>query len=201
MDHGHHLSKRDTTMLRSARSAAHWVGRHAFPAIAATVIVVGAAGAGIGYAVASQHATAAPTSSTSSAANGHRAAAEGRGAQLLQRALSLLATQTGQSVATVRRELAAGKSVDAIAGLKAPAIESAILAQISKLASRAVSAGRISAAQETAGLAMAKTKIKALMAEPGTQLLKDARNALQFLQGHGLKHSAPPAATAPTPAA
>jgi hypothetical protein len=195
------------TMLRSARSAAHWVARHAFPAMAATVIAVGAAGGGIGYAVASQHTTAAPTSSTSGstqvapspAPTGHSATAA-RGAQLFQRALSLLATQTGQTVAAVRSELLAGKSVDDIAGAKAPAIASEILAQVTRLAGRAVTAGKITAAQETAGLATAKTKIEALMAEPGTQLLKDARSALQFLHGHGLKHSTPSAAATPTPA-
>jgi hypothetical protein len=194
-------------MTRSIRSAARWVGRHGFPALAATVIAVGAAGGGIGYAVASQHTTATPTSAPSgtttpapaSAAKGHRGTAVARGA--LQRALSLIASQTGQSVATVRSELASGKSVNDIAGAKAPAIESQILAQITKLAGRAVSAGKISATQETSLLAMAKTKIEALMAEPGPQLLRDARNVLQYLNGKGLKHLSPPAAAAPTPTA
>jgi hypothetical protein len=196
-------------MMRFARGATHWVARHAFPAIAATVIAVGAAGGGIGFAVASQHTTAAPTSSTSGstapahspAASGHRATAAGRASQLLQGALGMLATQTGQSVASVRSQLAAGKSVDDIAGAKAPAIEGEILAAITKLADRAVGAGKITSTQEAAGLALAKTKVEALMAEPGTQLLKDAQQALQFLQGRGIKHTAPPATATPTPAA
>jgi hypothetical protein len=195
-------------MTTPIRSAARWVGRHAFPALAATVIAVGAAGGGIGYAVASQHtatATSTPSGTVSpapsSAAKGHRATGAARAARLLQRALSLIASQTGQSVATVRSELAAGKSVNEIAGAKAPAIESQILAQITKIAARAVSAGKISSAQETSILAIAKTKIDALMAEPGTQLLQDARNALQYLNGKGLKHLSRPAAAAPTPAA
>jgi hypothetical protein len=199
-------------MLTFARRAARWVGRHALPAVAVTAIALGAAGGGIGYALASQHTTTAPASSAagatkaapSSAATRKTSAA--RAALLIQHALSLLASQTGQSVASVRSQLEAGKSVDDIAGAKAPAIESSILAQVTKLADRAVSAGRITAAQETAGLAVAKTRIAALMAEPGTQLIKDARSALQFLHAHGAKHGAVPATgapptTAPTPIA
>jgi len=193
-------------MLTFTRSAARWVGRHALPAVAVTAIALGAAGGGIGYAVASQHTTAPPSSAAgttmpapSSAATGKTSGA--RAAQLIQRALNLLASQTGQSVASVRSQLEAGKSVDDIAGAKAPAIESSILAEVTKLADRAVSAGRITAAQETAGLAVAKTRIAALMAEPGTQLIKDARGALQFLHGHGARHGAAPATGAPATAA
>lgn len=194
-------------MLTFTRSAARWVGRHALPAVAVAAIALGAAGGGIGYAVASQHTTTAPPSSAagttkpapSSAATGKTSGA--RAAQLIQRALSLLASQTGQSVASVRSQLEAGKSVDDIAGAKAPAIESSILAQVTKLADRAVSAGRITAAQETAGLAVAKTRIAALMAEPGTQLIKDARGALQFLHARGARHGAAPSTGAPATAA
>ncbi len=192
-------------MLRPVRTAARWVGRHVFPAAAASVIVLGAAGGGIGYAVANQHSTAAPVSSSSGSTGAttppaHAKPKHGtyatRGAHVMERALSLLAAQTGQSIASVRSQLEAGKSVDDIAGAKAPAIETAILAQINKLAAHAVSAGRITAAQEAAGLAMAKTKVDALMAEPGTQLLKDAQKFLEFLQTHG---AAGHAAVTPTP--
>jgi hypothetical protein len=194
-------------MLTFTRSAARWVGRHALPAVAVTAIALGAAGGGIGYAVASQHTTTAPPSSAagttkpapSSAATGKTSGA--RAAQLIQRALSLLASQTGQSVASVRSQLEAGKSVDDIAGAKAPAIQSSILAEVTKLADRAVSAGRITAAQETAGLAVAKTRIAALMAEPGTQLIKDARGALQFLHARAARHGAAPSTGAPATAA
>jgi hypothetical protein len=194
-------------MLRFARNAAHWLGRHAFPAIAAAVIAVGAAAGGIGYAVAS-HSTAAPLSSTSAPATPTQApatnrtgAAATRGAAVIQRALGLLASQTGQTVASVRTQLEAGKSIDDIAGAKAPAVEGEILAQVSKLAARTVTAGKITAAQEAAGLATAKTKVEALMAEPGTQLLKDAQKFLQFLQAHGAGHHPPAAAASPSPAA
>lgn len=198
-------------MLTFTRSAARWVGRHALPAVAATAIALGAAGGGIGYAVASQHSTAAPVSSTSGSSGAttpvgnakpkHGTSAT-RGAQVIERALSMLATQTGQSVAAVRSQLEAGKSVNDIAGAKAPAIESAILAQINKLAARAVSTGKITAAQEATGLSMAKTKVEALMAEPGTQLLKDAQKFLQFLQTRGAAgHHAAAATPTPPPAA
>jgi hypothetical protein len=177
------------------------VRRHAFAALAATVIVVGAAGGGIGYAVASRHPTA-PASTTpsitnntpSSAARGHHGTASAR---LLQHALGLIATQTGQSVATVRSELAAGRSVNDIAGSKAPAIESAILTQVTKLADHAVAAGRLSSTAEAPLLAAAKTKLEALMAEPGTQLLADAQKAFNFVPAHPGKHTAPTPSPAP----
>jgi hypothetical protein len=195
-------------MFKVVSTAAHWVGRHAFPAAAASVIALGAAGGGIGYAVASQHATAAPVSSTPGSASTtppakpaqKGAAHASRGAALMQRALSLLAAETGQTVASVRSQLQAGRSIDDIAGAKAPAVESAILAQVDKLAARAVAAGKISAAQEATGLAMAKTKVEALMAEPGTQLLKDAQKFLQFLDHHAAAHHAS-ATASPSPAA
>lgn len=191
-------------MPNRIRAATHWVGRHAFPVVVAAVIAVGGAGAGIGYALASHSTTApvssAPPSSTPSAPAGKRAKGAGRGGQLLQQALSLLATQTGQTVASVHTQLDAGKSIDDIAGAKAPAIEADILAQVNKLAARAVSAGKITAAQEATLLAMAKTKVEALMAEPGTHLIKDAQQFAQSLQGRAAKHKAA-ATPAPTTAA
>jgi hypothetical protein len=198
-------------MMRANSKAAHWVGRHAFPAIAATVIVVGATSAGIGYALASQSTTAATTSPVPtisgsakpaplSGTGARRAPGATQLARALRQTLTLIAGQIGQSVATIRSELAAGKSVNQIAGAKAPAIESEILSQITKLAGRALGAGKITSAQEGSILATAKTKVAALMAESGTQLLKDARSALQFLYGKGPKDPAPPAAAAPTPA-
>ncbi len=194
-------------MLKPFRTAAHWVGRHAFPALAASVIAVGAAGGGIGYAVASQHSTSAPATAATGSTNTTptpKAKAKGsssRGTQVIQRALALLASQTGQSVASVHTQLAAGKSVDDIAGAKAPAIEAQILAQITKIVAKGVSTGKITAAQQAADLAMAKTKVDALMAEPGTQLLSDAQKFLQFLQTHGAGHHAAAATPAPSPAA
>ncbi|MDQ6856326.1 MAG: hypothetical protein M3Z57_04560, partial [Candidatus Dormibacteraeota bacterium] len=69
-----------------------------------------------------------------------------------------------------------------------------------KLAARAVSAGKMTAAQEVGALATAKTKIEALMAEPGTQLLKDAQKFLQLLHMPGAHHHAA-AAAPPSPSA
>lgn len=185
-------------MFKFAGRTAHWAGRHAFPTIAATVIAVGAAGGGIGYAVASQHAAAAPAAGTNATSPPLKALkpAAGRVAAIVQRALAMLASQTGQSVASVRSQLAAGKSIDAIAGAKAPAIESEIMSAVTKIADRAVKKARITAAQEATDLALARTKIEALLAEPGTQLIKDARSALQFLQTH--PHKGPKAPAAPT---
>jgi hypothetical protein len=184
-------------MFTFVRSAARWVGRHAFPAAAATVLVVGAAAGGIGYSIAGGHATAAPISSTAPSttthppatgkakpAKPHTGTAASRGQALINRALSMLSKETGQSVASIRAQLAAGKSVDAIAGAKAPAIQAQILAQLTKLGDRAVATKKITAAQETMYLALAKTKVAALMAEPGTQLMQDVQKFLQMLQTH-----------------
>ncbi|MGH7723045.1 MAG: hypothetical protein ACRENL_09500 [Candidatus Dormibacteria bacterium] len=192
-------------MLSFARRATRWVGRHAFPVIAAAVVITGAAGGGIGYAVAGQHTTtpsppAASPSSPHSPKGGHAGAAPG-GARIVQRALGMLAAETGQSVAGVRGELAAGRSIDAIAGAKAPALESRIIAQVTKLADRAVSAGRITSSAEASLLAVVRTRFEALMAEPGTQLIKDAERALQLLHGKGHGHPAPPPPATSTPAA
>jgi hypothetical protein len=199
-------------MMRPISRAAQWAGRHAFPVIAASVLVVGATGAGIGYAVASQGATAATASpapatpgSTKLAPLPGAGAVSGPGSARVVRAvrqtLNVIANEIGQSVTTIRGELASGKSIDQIAGAKAPAIGSQIFAEITKLAGRAVIAGTITSTQETSILAMAKTKVAALMAEPGTQLLKDARGAFQFLKGNGARHLSPAAGVAPTPAA
>ena len=181
------------------------MGRHAFPAIVASIVVIGAAGGGIGYAVASQHTTSSAVASTTTptptaGAKPRTATPASRGAALVQKALALLATQTGQSVASVRSQLLAGKSIDDIAGAKAPAIESAILAQVNKLAGRAVSAGKITATQEATMLAAAKTRVEALMAEPGTQLLADAQKLLKGLQGGAARHHGA-ATPSPSPAA
>jgi hypothetical protein len=194
-------------MFTFVRSAARWVGRHAFPAAAATVLVVGAAAGGIGYSIAGGHATAAPISSSAPSTTTHPPAtgkakpkphtgtAASRGQALINKALSMLSKDTGQSVASIRAQLAAGKSVDAIAGAKAPAIQGEILAQLTKLGDHAVAAKKITAAQETMYLALAKTKVVALMAEPGTQLMQDVQKFLQMLQMHR------PAAATPAPAA
>lgn len=191
-------------MITFVRSAAQWVGKHAFPAAAATVLVVGAAAGGIGYSIAGGHATAAPVAATAPStthppttgkAKPHTGTAAGRGQALIANALSMLSKETGQSVSSIRAQLAAGKSIDAIAGAKAPAIEAQVLAQLTKLGDRAVKAKKITAAQETMYLALAKTKVAALMAEPGTQLMQDVQKLLQMLQTHH------PAAATPTPAA
>jgi hypothetical protein len=192
-------------MFTFVHSATQWVGRHAFPVAAATVVVLGAAGGGIGYSIAGGHATAAPVSTTAPStthppatgrAKPHTGTPASRGQALVAKALSMISSQTGQSVASIRAQLAAGKSVDAIAGAKAPAIQAQILAQLTKLGDRAVKAKKITAAQETTYLALAKTKVAALMAEPGTQLLQDVQKFLQMLHTH---HAATATPT-PTPA-
>lgn len=188
-------------MFSFVGSAARWVGRHSIPAVAAAVLVVGAAGSGIGYSIASQHAAAAPLSTTAPATaqapslgKAHKGMAANRGQALVAKALGMLSKETGQSVASIRAQLAAGKSIDAIAGAKAPAIAAQIQSLLTKLGDRAVKAGRITAAQESTYLALAKAKVAALMAEPGTQLMQDVQKFLQMLQ---TRHHAAAATPAP----
>ena len=193
-------------MFTVARTAARWAARHAIPAVAATALILGAAGGGIGYAIAGQHSSAPPSGAASPhpVASGQKVRAgapSGRAGELLQRALGLLAKETGQTVAAVRGELEAGQSVNQVAGAKAPALEAAILAELKRVADHAVSAGRITAAQESAALAAARTRVEALMAEPGTQLLHDAQRLIQGIRGHHAPKAGAPAAGVPSPAA
>jgi hypothetical protein len=99
----------------------------------------------------------------------------------------------------VRSQLQAGKSVNDIAGAKASVIQGQILAEITTLADRAVQAGRITAAQEAAGLAAAKTRIASLLAEPGTQFIKDVKQLLHILKHHAPAGSGAPPLAAPSP--
>jgi hypothetical protein len=168
------------------------------------VLVVGAVGGGIGYSLAGQHAAAAPTASTSTnhlppPTGKARVAAAPGGKKIVDGAISMLATQTGQSVASIRDQLVTGKSIDAIAGAQAPAVESEIIAAITKLTDKAVKTGKISAAQESAGLATVKTRVEALMAEPGTPLVKDMDKLVQALLAQPAAGAQPAPPTSPTP--
>jgi hypothetical protein len=190
-------------MLTFVRSAAHWLGRHSFPAAATAVLVLGAAGGGIGYSIAA-HPAAAPVSSSAAPASHPPARAKprsgtaaSRGQALITKALGMLSKDIGQPVASIRTQLAAGKSINDIAGaIKAPAVQTQILAQITKLGDRAVKAGKISSTQESTYLALAKTKVAALMAEPGTQLLQDVQKFLQMLPTHRPSEAPTPASGA-----
>ena len=194
-------------MLTFARRATRWVGAHALPATAAAVVLLGAAGGGIGYEVAGNHAAspvtkppaAAPTPGAAAPRPGAASTAPARAAQLLQRGLEMLAGQTGQTTAQVRTQLMAGKSVNDIAGSGAAQVQATIITAITALADKAVAAGRITAGQEAAGLDTAKTRISALMAEPGPQLLKDLQQLIQFLRSHPQGGAVP--AVGATPAA
>ena len=61
----------------------------------------------------------------------------------------------------------------------------------------AVAAGKLSSTAEASLLAAAKTKLEALMAEPGTQLLADAQKALNCVPAHPGKHTGPTTSPAP----
>jgi hypothetical protein len=172
-------------MFGFAAGAARWAKRHALPAGAATVVLLGAAAGGIGYEIAGHPAAASTSASTAAHAPSTAAAPSGdRAARLLERGIAMLATRVGESPAQVRADLAAGKSINDIAGAHATAIQAEIVTEITKLGDRAVKAGRITAAQEATYLAEAKTRIAALMAEPGPKLLQDYQKLVQSLKNH-----------------
>jgi hypothetical protein len=186
-------------MLGFVRRIAHWVGRHSLPAAAATVVVVAAAGGGIGYTVAGQHtATAASTSTTPAGGSATRpstgpSSKSRPGEAVIARMVKRLAAEINVPVATVRTELKTKSINDVVAAAgKDPAtIEAGIMAQLQARGDRAVTAGRITAQQETTWLAMAKPEVEKLMAEAPAQRTTDIRTLLQTLRAHQPKVAAP----------
>lgn len=172
-------------MLEHARRAARWVRRHALPVATASVVVLGAAGGGIGYSLSGQRATAAPVSATTGTSASATAPAKPRraaGEALIAGALKQLSTLTGVPVAEIRRQLAAGSPIDTIAGDKAETVESAILDRVTKLADRAVKAGKVTKAQEQSFLSAAPAEIEKLMADGGAQRRADLRELVKMLR-------------------
>lgn len=135
---------------------------------AGVATVAAAAGAGVAQLgaaapVAAQVATAtAPSSPSPSGAStpaAHPALKAILGRALHHRLVVATAAATGQTVAQVRAELAAGKSLDDIAGTKVAAIEKAVGDGVKDRLDKAVAKDRITAAQETAIL----NRLKAAM--------------------------------------
>ena len=179
-------------MLENARRAARWVTRHSVPVATASVLVLGAAGGGIGYSLAGQRAAASDISATNVASTTGTSAAPAAptkpraaaGQAVLAEALKRLSTLTGVPVAEVHKELATGSSIDTIAGDKEETVEQEILTRLTKLGDRAVKAKKITAAQEKAFLDAAPAELEKLMADSGADRAKDLRALLQALRAH-----------------
>jgi hypothetical protein len=141
---------------------------------AATMVVVGVAGASTGAILTtSQAASAAPTATGSApaspAAGGHQGKGKGGLAAIAGRVrhalIEVTAQQTGLSVDQVKADLKAGKSIDEIAGGKHADVENAALALLKQKLDAAVTAGKITQDKETALLAKAKTLLEKVMAK------------------------------------
>lgn len=81
------------------------------------------------------------------------------------RALLVQATskETGLSPATVRTDLRSGKTLDEIAGAKAPAVLNDVLANVQARLQKAVTAGRLTTTAEAKQLARVKSRLQLLM--------------------------------------
>ena len=159
-------------MTSFAGRSFRWVGRHAIPAVAVTLIVGAAAGGGITYAMtsaqpaATKSATPAPTAGT---------ATNGRGAPFVRQLVAMVAKDTGVKVATIRADLANGESLDQIAGANATKVENDIVTALTTaLSKRVPNAAAFGSrfAHGTSAQTAIRARVHALMAEPGTQLLQ-----------------------------
>jgi hypothetical protein len=110
--------------------------------------------------------TPTPKASTAPGSKASNSTANRRhpGLGLRRELVGLVAGQTGQTVAQVRAELRAGKSLDEIAGSKAQAVRDAALDAVTKRLDALRTAGKITQAQETKRLARAKDRIARVMA-------------------------------------
>ncbi|MDQ2960473.1 MAG: hypothetical protein M3R48_05415 [Candidatus Dormibacteraeota bacterium] len=192
-------------MISLIRSAAGWTAQHALPAVAATVVVAAAAGGGITYAVASHNTpsttTTQPSTPAAPATHAKKTGGSSERRAAAEKLLALVTTDTGQTLASIESQLQGGSSMNQVAGANATKLESDVMAALKTALDHRVTAGKLTATQESADLARAKTYLDKLMAEPGTALLKQ----LQHLrQGTGSRlGTAAPATTppaAPTPA-
>ncbi|MHB8717851.1 MAG: hypothetical protein ACYDAC_03020 [Candidatus Dormibacteria bacterium] len=176
-------------MTSFVRTPLRWLGRHAIPALGVTLIAGAAAGGGITYALTSQPAAAASPATPAPLAHGDHARQGMATPGLAREVLALVVKDTGQSAATIRADLASGKSLDQVAGASATTLENDIVRTIVARLSAHRATG--SAAPGTSTLeARVRTRVHALMAEPGTQLLKELQH---------LRHSAAGGGTVPAP--
>jgi hypothetical protein len=131
------------------------------------MLAVGAAGGvAVHAAIASPSATFTASTATPSPSNhagGGRECLPPKLMSIANKVLDVAAGVTGQSRDQILAQLRAGKTLDQIAGDKASAIESQVLATLKSRLDERVGAGRLSADAETKLLAAAKTALEKAM--------------------------------------
>ena len=136
--------------------------------VAAAAAAIGVAGAAGGVLAANAATAASPVAATLTASTGGGSAAAPakpavRAHPFLRALVRATASETGDTVKTIRQDLASGQTLNQIAGSKANAVENDVLARLKTRLDKLVAAHRITQAQEDKRLAAAKTRIEALM--------------------------------------
>ncbi|HXA29178.1 MAG TPA: hypothetical protein VN193_10585 [Candidatus Angelobacter sp.] len=178
----------------------------------AGIFVVGGVVAGVGvHAATTGGATLTASTSTPSPSASPGAGSkvcrpnQGAGFGPARQVLSIAVSVTGQTRQQILDQLRAGKTLDQIAGSKAPAIESQALAKLKTALDKRVSAGKLDAAKEQTMLDRAKTALEKAMSSdlsgklraPGAGCAPRGRG---LGHGHGHGHGGPNS-PAPSPAA
>ena len=88
---------------------------------------------------------------------------------------ALIATTIGIDIATIKARLVAGETLGAIAGIKKPALISALVAEATKTIDEAVTAGKLTAARATT--------LKAELVVRITAQIDSVRGAIDILKG------------------
>ena len=178
-------------MIGIVRSSLHWLGRHALPAVAATLVVGAAAGGGITYAMTSSQPAASAAATSAKPGTAVRA----RGAPFARQVVAIVVKDTGLSLATIKADLAKGESLDQVAVSNATKLENDIVTTLTTALSKRLPAISRFAPLFTHGAtvdAMIRARVHALMAEPGTQLLQQLAQRPAAAAG-----SSPPAVSRP----
>jgi hypothetical protein len=136
-------------------------------AITAVALVVagGATAAAVIPAVAAPSSTSAPSTAPATPHHGTKTPGKHHGHPIARALVRASAKETGLPVKTVLKDLAAGQTLNQIAGGKVSAVENDVLTAMQKRLDRAVDHGKITKQQEADLLAKAKTRIEQLMGE------------------------------------
>src|SRR5579864_4187575 len=129
----------------------------------AGMLAIGAAGGVAVHAATSSAPTSTPTAATSTPSPERAECLPKPLLRAAEQVLSIAASVTGQSKEQILDQLRQGRTLDQIAGDKASTIESQALAQLKARLDKAVSAGKLTAARETAMLDKAKTALEKAM--------------------------------------
>jgi hypothetical protein len=133
-----------------------------------TVVLLAAGGAAAAtlvpaLATSAPATTSPPATSPTHPRTGPAHAAKDYRHPLVAALVRATAKETGLSAATVRQDLKAGQTLNAIAASKAGAVENDVLSALRTRLDRAVDAGRITKEPEADRLAKAKVRIAKLM--------------------------------------